>query len=691
MGLPLNTIEYTNHSGGVDNNSSPMKTPVINASDSLNIDYSLLGSASTRNGSVRKNSTQMSGAPRTYALKDFYKENGTNTQVIVAGTTIKHGLTTPVDQVTGLVDTYCDLEEFVTADDEYLIFGNGVDTNLKYNGTWQNLSIQQPSNPSVADAGAGSLSAGDYAYYVSFARTVSGIIVQESEPNPVAATITIAASHDIDVTIPTSTDAQVNARVIYRLSPTSIGVYYRLVTIFDNTTTVYTDSLTDDQSTIEPKFDNQAVPNSPIFDSCFNRMFYVDGTRKTDLRYSPKGQPFYTPAENLIVLDSEITCVKLVYNVLIIGTKRSLWIQPIDPEEGDIRRISSKIGILNNRCCDGNEHIYFVGTDKRVYALSPTDFSQSEIRLDKPISDKVDYYFKNIPSSGVDDVALYYQTRNDVSKVHVAIPFGSTTNSYLLNLNETATIENSSPCWEIWNNLNISAMGRFDYKGVPWLHSGDYNGFLWRLDDPSMQGDGAEVNGTATSATSNTLTDTTKSWTVGQFDGMSVTIVAGSGVGKTYIVESTAANTITIQGTAAPALGVDSEYSIGSYKTRHFSAWLSVLDSFNLMKQLWFIWASFNASGDYNITAIIQTDFNVSETDQQTFLINLSSFNAIWWQFLWGSVPWGSYALFYDKFRHFLRFNSIRIGFQHNISGQPWIMNMFGFSVQNKGLFFRSS
>ena len=65
-----------------------------------------------------------------------------------------------------------DMEFFVTPSEELMIWGNGVDTNLKFNGNgYSNLSIVAPTNaPVVADNGVGVLPAGDFRYTYSFAR-----------------------------------------------------------------------------------------------------------------------------------------------------------------------------------------------------------------------------------------------------------------------------------------------------------------------------------------------------------------------------------------------------------------------------------------------------------------------------------------------------------------------------------------
>jgi hypothetical protein len=170
MGLPLTTIQYIDNGGGLNLRNSPTKVPEDEASLALNIDYDVDGAILTRYGSSIINVTagvpqQMAGAPKTLLEFDYRKSDGTQVNVICAGTTIKTSLTTPTNAITGLSAAlpHPDMEFVVTGDNEYLIWGNGIDENLKFDGTtWTNLSLPRATAPTLTDFAAGLLSAGNY-------------------------------------------------------------------------------------------------------------------------------------------------------------------------------------------------------------------------------------------------------------------------------------------------------------------------------------------------------------------------------------------------------------------------------------------------------------------------------------------------------------------------------------------------
>lgn len=697
MGLPLNPVDFYDNGGGLNVLTSPTKVDEDESSDSLNVDYSTDGAFLTRFGSSITNVSggvpaQMTGAPRTLLLYDFKKEDGTETQIVCAGTAIKHGMTSPTDQVTGLDASLPipDIEKVVTADGEYAIWGNGADTNLKFNGSaWTNLSITAPANPSAIDLGAGALGAGTYSYYVAFGRTVSSVIVQISDLNPTPASVTVGASRQIRVTIPTSADSQVNVRVLFRRSPTSSGIFYRHTIIADNVTTTYDDNTLAD-GTIEAEFDNQAPPKSRIIEECFGKIFYRDEDKKTDLVFSKSYRPWNAPTENRIIFDDEITCAARFYGGLIIGTKRSAWFQPIDPEEGDPSRISSKVGIWNNRCAVGEGSLYILGTNKKVYQINPTDLTQSEIRLDRSLSIKIEPILSNISLANAEKVCMEFYSMAAVAKVMLAAPVTSTNNDRVFIYNETQSILKGKPCWQFGNNWNISAFRQMTVNGINGLYSGDYNGFLWYLDDASKYGDGAEENGTATGGSTTSLDDDSKNWTVNEFSGMRISLIDGDGSGQSSTVTSNTPTQLTFAAVpTAPASGT--VYTIGGYESYHFTNWKKVFGSYDILKQLWYILYNANSSGAYTIELILQFDFDTSTTNQINLLIELSAENSIWNSFLWGAGMWGSRSVFQDMIRYFARFKAMRIGFRNKKAGQPFQINGFGIAAQSKGLFFRSA
>ncbi len=710
MGLPLQTFSYYDNSGGNDLLSSPTKVQDDMSSGSRNVDYTVDGAVVTRFGSSIMNQTaglpaQMSGAPTTLGLFDYRNSDGTIVQVVNAGTAIKHSLTTPVDVVTGLSATnpstgglaFSDMEFQVTENEELMVWGNGIDTDLKFDGTiYTNLSLPRPTAPTLADGGAGSLVAGDYYYYVVFARTIAGVVVQVGETSPISSVITIAASHRITVTIPVCTEtlatgvtAQCNARLIYRISPTSSGVAYRIATVTDNTTTSYDDNNPTD-GTIEAEFDNQAAPKSAIFEEYFGRMYFVDADRPTDVYTSKANAPFNVPSVNLTIFDGPVNCIVRLYGAIIFSTSAgTLWVQNGDFGTAPVR-ISSKIGILNNRCLVGEGTGYFLGTNLRFYQMNPTDFSQAEIRISNDLSIVISPALSDIVKNKTDRISMEFFTVEDIAKVYISCPTQANTNDTLIIYNESQSTLKQKPCWQIWDNINASVLKQFNVDGTLGLYSGDYNGFLWHLEDSDTYGDGAQENGIATSATSTTLTDSTQTWTVNKFIGVPIQIVSGTGAGQRRTITANTGTQVTVA-TWSTTPDLTSVYTVGGYDAYHFTNWKSVTGSYDTLKQLWFIMSNLNALGDYDINCILQFDFDTSLTNQTALNVSLASSNSIWGAFIWGTGIWGSQEVFQSRIREFARFRAIRFGFRIFAAGQPFQLNGFSMSVQDKGLFWPSA
>lgn len=692
--LKTTTVNYEDNGGGLDLRSSPIKVAPDDSTLSKNVAYDTDGAFFTRNGSDILNVSgsvpnPISGNPDILGLFDFWKSDGTHVEVICAGTAIYTDLTTcSATTVTGLDsnEPIPDMEFITTNDDDYLLWGNGIDTNLKFDGTtWTNLSIAKPSALTLNALAAGSLT-GNFSYYVSYARTVSGVIVQESPLCSTSYDVTLT-SQQVTMNVPVSSDSQVNARVIYRSSPTSAGVYYRLTTITNNTTTTYTDNTAADGS-IEADFDNANAPKSSVFEEFDGYIFYRDDSKKSDLYRSNRYFPWEVPVTSLIILDGEIKCIKRVLGSLVIGTDKSLWV--LTDADDEPKRFSSKVGIMNNRCADGKDIIYILGTDRNVYPIYSSDFSQNEMRLRTDIGSRIESLLSDISKSNEDDVCLEYYATAKKAYVCISAPIASNYNDTMLVYNEGQSLAKSKAVWQHYDNLHFKCLKQFKHNNELILVGGDYNGLVWNADDDSLNGDGAEENGSVTSATTTTMTDSTASWTVNEHVGKIVRYIDGTGENQSATVTSNTSDTLSFAA-MTQAGDTSTVYTIGGYDAYHYSHWITLDGSFNTIKDLCHLWFNLNTSGDYNITCILQTNFDKTITNQTEIALNLSSFNAIWGVFIWGAAYWGSFSVFHDKIRVFERFRAIRIAFYHRKSGQPFQVNMFGLTGVNHGQLFGSA
>lgn len=772
--LPIKTYEYYDNSGGIDLKSSPTKVSEIDCTATQNMDYDTDGAFFSRNGHFLVNQGHQlisGGSPaKGRAMYDYRKSNGLVRQIIAAGTDLYEDLESPTAfaglPITITVDNFPDFEFFVTNDDEYLIWGNGVDANMKYNGTsWTLLSIVAPATPLTATIGgaAAGMPAGNYDYIVVYVRQQGGVVQQRSDNSGASTPVVVNAGNlQVDLTnIPISPDSQVNGREIYRRISTGANEYRLLTLITDNTTTVFTDNITTESSALNViSLDNQPSPISAIFESYSNRMFYVDFRptgKKEDLYYSLPGEPWAVPTENFVIFDGPISNLVRCYGVLLISTDKSLWVWEGDPDTNSPRRISSRIGVVNNRCATGEGSVYLFTNNQKVYDLTPTDFANDEIRIDNPLSRKIDPILGNINPLALDEVKMWDYTKGNVSKILFALPLVNSQASQLWIFNETQSIIKQSPCWHYWEGLDVACFGEFTTNGESFVYAITYDGYIWRLDNDGLDGDGAEINGTATSGTTttivdlrasgtataggaSTLTDGGASFTINEFTGDWITLTGGTGAGQSRQISSNTATVITVStvwvtvpdatttyqigpfepnvhagkkvlivgGTnedqkrqltantniqlttdAFPtAIDNTSQYSLGGYDKFHFTNWKSVTGSYDTLKQLWFFLYNLNSYGIYTIDLIIQTDFDTSYSNADIIPINLNLNNAIWGLVVWLDFIWGASAVFTNRIRHFDRFRSIRFGFRNRIAGQPFQINTFSVSAQDKSYFY---
>jgi hypothetical protein len=128
-----------------------------------------------------------------------------------------------------------------------IVVVNAVSVNVVIDAltlTATKLSLTAPASAPSLAAGASGTPNGTYRYKVSFAITTGGVVTHESPFSAVAGPVTVA-SQQVDLSsIPTSGEAGVNTRRIYRTTNGGVD-YFLAATIADNTTTTHTDNASD--------------------------------------------------------------------------------------------------------------------------------------------------------------------------------------------------------------------------------------------------------------------------------------------------------------------------------------------------------------------------------------------------------------------------------------------------------------
>ena len=96
---------------------------------------------------------------------------------------------------------------------------------------------------------------------------------------------------------------------------------------------------------------------------------------------------------------------------------------------------------------------------------------------------------------------------------------------------------------------------------------GDGYGMVWEWDTGEADGTDNEpdvINGTVTSATSTTMTDSTQSWTVDEFKGCIFTTLTGTGANQRRRIISNTSDTLTFDTALSVSLDTSTVWAIGA-------------------------------------------------------------------------------------------------------------------------------
>jgi len=237
--------------------------------------------------------------------------------------------------------------------------GNGIDANLKYNGTTvYNMGIQAPSSTAtvaLAGLGAGNLANGVYYYKITFYNSTLG---HESNPSASSASVTVAdktTNGQVALSaIPVSSDTQVNARRIYRTTVGG-GVWLLLATISNNTATTYTDNLADASLGIAIDGFGNGVP--PLFSmiEIWQGHAFTAGPNSSNVWFSKSNKPNAVDSNDSRGLDANdgdnVTGLRRLSNFLVAFKTNSIWnAYGTDRNTFGFTRYVTDTGAVNNAC-----------------------------------------------------------------------------------------------------------------------------------------------------------------------------------------------------------------------------------------------------------------------------------------------------------------------------------------------------
>lgn len=214
--------------------------------------------------------------------------------------------------------------------------------------------------PSAAQGSAGNLAAGDYKYVVTFLNRTTET---EGDFSPVSAAVTLAASKRADVSsIPTSLNAQVNARNLYRTTANQSGEYFFVAQIADNFTTTYEDNVADEDLGAAVSLDNGLPPTIALYLEVWRqRLFVVDGE---NLWFSRAGFPEQFAEDFFLEVfpddGHELRGVKAYGNRLLVGkTNKMHYVVGVDESDFELLTLSDKHGLASHHSMQVAEGVAF--------------------------------------------------------------------------------------------------------------------------------------------------------------------------------------------------------------------------------------------------------------------------------------------------------------------------------------------
>ncbi len=268
---------------GLDLKDSLTRVPPQFARVANFVDLGLLGSIRKSEGPTKINGTQVTSNPRITGMIEYNQNDLTRIFVIYAG----DGKMYTVNYSTGVVTDITPTNPPVASNvvpyfyiyNNLCIFADGVNPPIYVydtvvSGKWYELGVKAPTVAlGVAKSSTGLT--GDYKYKYTFYNSDTGA---ESNASPASTLITVA-DEQVDLTlIAVNTDVKQNVtrRRVYRTvnGPDEV-VYYFLVEIPDNTTTIHTDVALDETLGVRLIEENEVPPTKTTGFTEYNGSLYA--------------------------------------------------------------------------------------------------------------------------------------------------------------------------------------------------------------------------------------------------------------------------------------------------------------------------------------------------------------------------------------------------------------------------------
>lgn len=231
-----------------------------------------------------------------------------------------------------------------------------------------------PASPTAAYIGADDPNglSGTYVYYMTFVTSIG-------ETNPGPASVEVSPNgQDVSLdSIPISSDPTVIGRSIYRVGGV-LGQAYLVATINDNTTTTFTDNVSDTAVAAEGvtlEFDHDPPPPAAaVVGPYFGRLLaFSTSDHPNRMWWTKPGEPQWWPGATLAdgqwvdIGDAgeEILWISVKARHAIIYKERSIWRLIGDPDTGYLEIANSRMGLAGRRAvANAGQLDYFAASTK---------------------------------------------------------------------------------------------------------------------------------------------------------------------------------------------------------------------------------------------------------------------------------------------------------------------------------------
>lgn len=392
-------------------------------------------------------------------------------------------------------------------DENHLFMGNGFITPYKYNGTdFTRHGVPAPITSSVvtASAAGGTFTSADFYYKVSYVNSQA----VEGSVGPSTATATVGANGSVRISaIPTAPQSHgVSSRRLYRASGTA-GIFQRIATISDNTTTSFVDTYFPVSSTAPT--DNGEPPNYSTIVYHQGRLFCNDHANGNFVWYSNLSEPFTFSSANFREIgdnSSDIIKGLAVYNgaLMVFGeaTVHMIMMPTTNPLDWQVIRIRTEYGsrspfgtfLFNNRimfpAIQGGKVAGFAAVQGSTIDQDATFMDKSVAGSDRK-SERIEPDIFNFNETYLGNVsALVYK-----NKAYISVTYTSSTTNNRVYVYDFSRSNLSSKQEAAWSPVTGLAAAQFTiFNGKLYYGSSTATGFVYQLETTTYGDDGTAIN-----------------------------------------------------------------------------------------------------------------------------------------------------------------------------------------------------